>query len=55
MDALSPGTASKVNAASYADTAEGGKEASPSANGKSGSSQSGAASASGSAHAGSAK
>jgi peptidoglycan-associated lipoprotein len=55
MDALSPGTASKVNAASYADTTEGGKEASPSANGKSGSSQSGAASASGSVHAGSAK
>jgi hypothetical protein len=49
MDGLSPGTASKVNAASYADTAEGGKEPG------SGSSKSGAASASGSAHAGTGK
>ena|SRR5450631_570063 len=54
MDGLSPGTASKVNAASYADTAEGGKQTG-SSTGASGSSKSDAASASGSAHAGTGK
>ncbi|HEY1535171.1 MAG TPA: OmpA family protein, partial [Polyangiaceae bacterium] len=47
MDGLSPGTASKVNAASYSDTTEGGKEP--------GASKAGGASASGSAHAGTGK
>jgi outer membrane protein OmpA-like peptidoglycan-associated protein len=50
MDGLSPGSASKVNATSYADTAEGGKETGPNS-GAAGSGKSGAASASGSAHA----
>ncbi len=53
MNAVSPGTASKVNAASYADTAEGGKETGG------GSAKSGGAAASGSAsgsvHAGTSK
>jgi outer membrane protein OmpA-like peptidoglycan-associated protein len=52
MDGLSPGTASKVNAASYADTTEGGKEQG-SSSGTASSSKSGAAS--GSAHAGTGK
>jgi peptidoglycan-associated lipoprotein len=52
MDGLSPGTASKVNAASYADTAEGGKQT---GSGASSSSKSGAASASGSVQAGTGK
>jgi hypothetical protein len=47
MDGMSPGTASKVNAASYADTAEGGKPAGASAPAPG---SSGAASASGSVH-----
>jgi outer membrane protein OmpA-like peptidoglycan-associated protein len=50
MNAVSPGTASKVNAASYSDTAEGGKETN-SGTGKSGAA-SASGSASGSAHAG---
>jgi outer membrane protein OmpA-like peptidoglycan-associated protein len=52
MDGMSPGTASKVNAASYADTAEGGKSAGASAPAAG---DSGAASASGSVHAGTGK
>ena len=54
MDGLSPGTASKVNAASYSDTAEGGKQPGAST-GASSSSKSGGASASGSGHAGTGK
>jgi outer membrane protein OmpA-like peptidoglycan-associated protein len=54
MDGLSPGTASKVNAASYADTAEGGKEQGAST-GAPGASKAGGASASGSVHAGTGK
>jgi peptidoglycan-associated lipoprotein len=50
MDGLSPGTASKVNAASYSDTTEGGRQT-----GASSSSKSGGASASGSVHAGTGK
>ena len=54
MDGLSPGTASKVNAASYADTAEGSKEPG-SSSGTPSSSKSGSASTSDSAHAGTGK
>jgi peptidoglycan-associated lipoprotein len=54
MDGLSPGTASKVNAASYSDTAEGGRQTGAST-GASSSSKSGGASASGSVHAGTGK
>ncbi len=53
IDAMSPGTASKVNAASYADTAEGGKETGSSSGKSGGASASG--SASGSVHAGTSK
>jgi peptidoglycan-associated lipoprotein len=53
MDGLSPGTASKVNAASYSDTTEGGKETGTGSTPSS--SKSGAASASGSVHAGTGK
>ena len=54
MDGLSPGTASKVNAASYSDTSEGGKAAG-SSTGAGSSSATGSASASGSVHAGTGK
>ncbi|MEP7051798.1 MAG: OmpA family protein [Pseudomonadota bacterium] len=53
MDGMSPGTASKVNAASYSDTAEGGKETGSSPGKSGGTSASG--SASGSVHAGTGK